>query len=68
MPHTFVQKVETGERRLDVAEYVWYCNALGTTPLHGLEIVVDHGDHGTMRAGTLQERNRPGPHPHVAGP
>ncbi len=42
MPHTFVQKVETGERRLDVVEYVWYCEALDIKPYHGIDIVVDH--------------------------
>ncbi|WP_449390804.1 helix-turn-helix domain-containing protein [Eoetvoesiella caeni] len=31
-PHSFVQKVEQGERRLDVVEYLWYCSALGAPP------------------------------------
>lgn len=31
-PHSFVQKVEQGERRLDVVEYVWYCRKLGVNP------------------------------------
>lgn len=39
MPHSFVQKVETGERRLDLVEYVWYCRGLGIQPLNGLELV-----------------------------
>ena len=38
-PHSFVQKVESGERRLDVVEFVWYCRALGQDPGEGLEVV-----------------------------
>lgn len=36
VPHSFVQKVESGERRLDVVEYVWYCEALGISPIDGI--------------------------------
>lgn len=36
-PHSFVQKVETLERRLDVFEYVEYCNALGLDPKSGID-------------------------------
>lgn len=36
-PHSYVQKVEQGERRLDVVEYVWYCNSLNVKPETGLE-------------------------------
>ncbi len=35
-PHSFVQKVETRERRLDVFEYTLYCKALGLDPKDGL--------------------------------
>ena len=35
-PHSFVGKVEQGERRLDVIEYVHYCKALGVSPITGL--------------------------------
>lgn len=38
-PHSFVQKVESGERRLDVVEYVWYCDALGVSPSQGLVLL-----------------------------
>ncbi len=31
-PHSYIQRVEDGERRLDVIEYVWYCNALNIDP------------------------------------
>ena len=38
-PHSFVQKVEQGERRLDVVEYVWYCQQLGVNPQDGLLLI-----------------------------
>ncbi|AWL20123.1 XRE family transcriptional regulator [Acinetobacter nosocomialis] len=39
-PHSYVQKVEQGERRLDVVEYVWYCEALDIDPYIGLDLVL----------------------------
>ena len=38
-PHTYVHKVEQGERRLDVVEYVWYCQALGCDPMVGIKLI-----------------------------
>ncbi|MFC0820206.1 helix-turn-helix domain-containing protein [Moraxella marmotae] len=38
-PHSFVQRVEEGDRRLDVVEYFWYCQALGVDPVFGLGII-----------------------------
>lgn len=38
-PHSYVQKVEQGERRLDVVEYVWYCRALAISPITGIELI-----------------------------
>ena len=38
-PHSFVQKLEQGERRLDVVEYVWYCRKLGVNPQDGLLLI-----------------------------
>ena len=35
-PHSFVGKIETAERRLDVREYVEYCKALKLDPLEGI--------------------------------
>lgn len=35
-PHSFIGKVENQERRLDVVEYVRYCNALEVNPMDGL--------------------------------
>jgi transcriptional regulator with XRE-family HTH domain len=39
-PHSFVQKVESGERRLDVVEFVWYCRALGIDAHAGLDQIM----------------------------
>lgn len=39
-PHSFVQKVEIMERRLDVFEYTLYCEALGVDPLQGMKILL----------------------------
>ena len=39
-PHSFVQRVEEGDRRLDLVEYVWYCSALGINPQTGLDLVI----------------------------
>ena len=36
-PHQFIGKIETLERRLDVYEYVQYCQALGLDPAKGLK-------------------------------
>lgn len=33
VPHTWVSKVESGERRIDVVEFNWFCEACGKAPL-----------------------------------
>jgi len=35
-PHSFIGKIEVGQRRLDVVEFVWYCECLGFDPVEGL--------------------------------
>lgn len=37
--HQFVNKVETCQRRLNVFEYVQYCEALGLVPEDGIKIL-----------------------------
>ncbi len=39
VPHSFVGKVEQGERRIDVVEFIQYCKALDVSPVKGLEAV-----------------------------
>ena len=46
-PQSYIAKVETGERRLDVVEFIEWCVALETEPLEALQIVrsaVTQGD------------------------
>jgi len=38
-PHSWVGKIETGERRLDVAEYVTLCRAIEAEADRGIAIV-----------------------------
>lgn len=39
VPHSFIQKIEMMERRLDVVEYISYCAALGVDPKDGLDLI-----------------------------
>jgi len=36
VPHTWVAKVESGERRLDLLEFVRVCRAINVNPVTGL--------------------------------
>lgn len=36
VPHSFVGKVEQGERRLDVIEFIQYCEALEVSPIEAI--------------------------------
>lgn len=38
-PHTWVGKIETAERRLDVTEYVELCQAIEVDPNRGIAVV-----------------------------
>ena len=48
-PHSFIYKVEQGERRLDVVEYIWYCIALNINPRIGIEVVLDHVNYSSPK-------------------
>ena len=43
-PHSFIGKVEQGERRLDVVEFIRYCKALEVSPVEGLELLMANMD------------------------
>jgi transcriptional regulator with XRE-family HTH domain len=32
VPHSWVAKVESGERRLDLVEFAWFCTACNASP------------------------------------
>ncbi len=38
--HSWIGKVELGERRLDLIEYVQYCKALEVDPIEGLSLIL----------------------------
>lgn len=38
-PHSFIQKTESMERRLDLFEYVQYCSVLGVNPEEGISLI-----------------------------
>lgn len=40
VPHSVIAKVEQMERRLDVYEYVQYCEALEIDPFEGMELLI----------------------------
>ena len=39
LPHSWIGKIETGERRLDMTEFVRLCRALHADPHEGLDVV-----------------------------
>ena len=39
-PHSFIGKIEHQERRLDVVEFVRYCNALEIDPNEGIQMIM----------------------------
>lgn len=40
-PFQFVSKVETGQRRLTVHEFVQYCEALNINPAQGIKLLLN---------------------------
>ena len=37
--HSWIGRIETGERRLDIIEYIKYCNALNINPHEGITLI-----------------------------
>ena len=44
--HSWVAKVESGERRIDLIEFAWFCRACGTDPLEGATPVLSKSKRG----------------------
>ncbi len=38
--HSWVARIEQGDRRLDLAEFVWLCKAIGCNPFECLALLV----------------------------
>jgi len=53
--HSWVGRVELGERRLDVMEFVRYCNALEADPFEGLACLTEFNYYPTV-AKTAQSK------------
>ena len=39
VPHSWIGKVEQGERRLDLVEFIMVCSALNCDPQEGLKVI-----------------------------
>lgn len=40
LPHSWVGKVEAGDRRLDVIEFAKYCQTIGADPVQGMKLLI----------------------------
>ena len=54
-PHQFVGKVESGERKLDIYEFVQYCKALGVKEEEGLYILSNRSERRTGKKSNRKE-------------
>lgn len=39
LPHSWIGKVEAGDRRLDIIEFAKYCQVIGADPVKGLKLL-----------------------------
>lgn len=63
VPHTWIQKIEQGNRRLDLLEYTELCKALQCDPQEGLHILEAANTPKRKRKKTAKN-----PFPHVSVP
>jgi transcriptional regulator with XRE-family HTH domain len=59
VPHSFIGKVETRERRIDLIEFIAICRALSVSPHDGLEVALAAA--GEDRADRRVAAEAPGP-------
>ena len=60
VPHTWVSKVETGERRIDLVEFAWYCAGCGVNAAREAEAIIAKWRlrNGSSEVGTPRGRRR----------
>lgn len=58
IPHSWVGKVEIGERRLDIAEYVKLCRTMGLDPHKGLSLMESQMRPAKVAAPSQRRRGR----------
>ena len=44
LPHSFIGKIELQVRRLDIGEFVFYCQQMQTDPLEALKTIIEMPD------------------------
>lgn len=60
LPHTWVAKVESGERRLDLVEFGWFCVACGISPVEaGARVFAPARPNSTPPGGTRVAKSNP---------
>ncbi len=47
--HSWIGKIEQGERRLDVIEYIRVCDALGADPHEGIRLVMQKSPRSPLK-------------------
>jgi transcriptional regulator with XRE-family HTH domain len=59
VPHSWVAKVESGERRIDLVEFAWFCAACETSPATEAGELIDKWSRASGDAKARAKRGRP---------
>ena len=51
VPHSWVAKVESGERRIDLVEFGWFCAACGASPADEASVLFGNDGKGSHPVG-----------------